>query len=215
MYLTSTDMQSIEARVAALEKDLGVEVVTMVVGKSDTYPETVWKAFALGASLTALVVTAGDLLHPAWVTSFLVLSSVVAILGVGALFAIADVYVPAVTRLFIRDSRATLEATQYAKAQFLERELFETSQRTAVLMLVSLLERRVVILADTGLQSRVTTAEWDGVISRMTPRLRAGATGEAILAGLAAIGELLSGKGVARGTGNVFGDAPIESAGPA
>ncbi len=49
MYLTPADMQSIEARVGALEKDLGVEVVTMVVAKSDTYPETVWKAFALGA----------------------------------------------------------------------------------------------------------------------------------------------------------------------
>lgn len=215
MFLTPNDMQSIQARVAALEKDLGVEVVTMVVGKSDTYPETVWKAFALGASLTALLVTAGEVLRPDWVTSFAVLSSVVAVLGVGALCAVADIYVPAVTRLFIRGTRSTLEATQYAKAQFLERELFRTPQRTAVLMLVSLLERHVVILADNGLQSRVSKAEWDGVISRMTPRLRAGATGEALLAGLAALGELIAGKGIARGSGNAFGDAPIEAPGPA
>jgi putative membrane protein len=213
MFLTPADMQSIEARVAALEKDLGVEVVTLVVAKSDTYPETVWKAFALGASLTALVVTVGDILRPDWVTTTSVLFSVLAILGVGAAFAIADIYVPALTRLFIRDSRKTLEATQYAKAQFLERELFATAQRTAVLMLVSVLEQRVVILADKGFNARVTTAEWDGVISRMTPRLRAGAVGEAILAGLAALGELVAGKGIARGMGNAFSDAPIETDG--
>jgi uncharacterized membrane protein len=77
------------------------------------------------------------------------------------------------------------------------------------------LERRVVILADSGLQSRVTAAEWDGVISRMTPRLRAGAIGEAMLAGLAALGELVSGKGIVRGSGNEFANAPIEAGGPA
>jgi len=214
MFLTPTDMQSIEARVAALEQDLGLEVVTMVVAKSDTYPETVWKAFALGASIAALVVTAGDLVRPDWVTSGMLVSSVVAILGIGALCALADIYVPAVTRLFIRDSRATLEATQYAKAQFLERQLFATSRRTAVLMLVSLLERRVVILPDTGLQAQVSVAEWDGVISRMTPRLRAGATAEAILAGLAALGELCSSKAIARGRGNAFTNAVIEADGP-
>jgi len=213
MFLTPTDIQSIEARVAALEKDLGVEVVTMVVAKSDTYPETVWKAFALGASLSALLVTAGDILRPDWITTATVLFSVLAILGVGVVCAIADIYVPAVTRLFIRESRKTLEATQHAKAQFLERELFATAQRTAVLMLVSVLEQRVVILADKGVNRRVTTAEWDGVISRMTPRLRAGATGDAILAGLAAIGELVAGKGIARGGGNMFSDAPIETDG--
>jgi len=213
MFLTPTDMQSIEARVAALEKDLGVEVVTMVVAKSDTYPETVWKAFALGASLAALVVTAGDIVRPDWITATSVLFSVLAILGAGAVFAVADIYVPAITRLFVRESRKTLEVMQYAKAQFLERELFATAQRTAVLVLVSVLEQRVVILADKGLNARVATAEWDGVISRMTPRLRAGAVGEAILAGLAALGELVAGKGVAREAGNVFSDVPIETDG--
>ena len=43
---------------------VGVEVVTMVVGKADVYPETVWKAFALGASIACLAVTIGDLLRP-------------------------------------------------------------------------------------------------------------------------------------------------------
>jgi putative membrane protein len=213
MFLTPTDMQSIEARVAALEQDLGVEVVTMVVAKSDTYPETVWKAFALGASLTALVVTAGDILRPDWVTTAAVLFSVLAILGVGAAFAIADIYVPAVTRLFVRDARRALETTQYAKAQFLERELFATAQRTAVLILVSVLEQRVVILADKGLNAHVSTSEWDGIIARMTARLRAGAVGEALLAGLAALGDLVAGKGIARGTGNAFSNAPIETDG--
>jgi putative membrane protein len=213
MFLTPTDKQAIEARVAALEKEHGLEVVTVVVAKSDVYPETVWKAFALGSALTALVVTIADLVRPDWTTAAAMLGSVMAILGVGALCALASVYVSGFARLFLRDSRAALEVSQYAKTQFLERQLFATPQRTAILVVVSLLERRVVILADAGLREFVTAAQWDAVIARMTDKLKAGAVGAAMLAGLSGIGELLAGKGFARGSGNVFGNAPIEEGG--
>jgi putative membrane protein len=214
MFLDAGEAQVIEARVKALEAELGVEVVTLVVGKSDVYPETVWKAFALGAALTGLVVTIGDLLRPDWITSTAVLWSAIAILGAGALAALASVYVPAFARLFLRDSRATLEVSQYAKVQFLERELYATRARTAVLLVVSLLERRVVILADKGLRGSVSAAEWDSAIARMTPSLRAGHVGAAVLAGLDGIGLVLAGKGIARGDANVFADTPIEDATP-
>jgi uncharacterized membrane protein len=213
MFLTATDSQAIAERVRVLERAMGVEVVTMVVGKCDVYPETVWKAFALGASMTALVVAIGDLVRPDWVTSTAVVTSIVAILAAGALCALASVYVPGFARLFLRDLRATAEATQYAKVQFLERQLFATKERNAILVLVAMLERRVVIVADTGLNDRVTTAEWDAVIAKMTEKLRAGAAREAVTAGLDAIGDLLANKGVVRGDGNAFADAPVEEGG--
>jgi putative membrane protein len=214
IFLTPAESDAIAARVAAFEHERGVEIVTLVVGKSDVYPETVWKAFALGAVLTALVVTVGDILRPDWTTAGAALSAVLATLGFGALCALASVYVPAFARLFLRESRATLEVGQYARVQFLERQLFATPQRTAILMVVSLLERRVVVLADTGLRSQVCAAEWDAVIARMTPHLAAGATGAAVLAGLDATSELLAGKGITRGGGNVFADQPLEEPGP-
>lgn len=214
MLLTSTEAQAIEARVKAIEADTGAEVVTLVVRKSDVYPETVWKAFALGAALTGLVFTIGDLARPDWVTTTAVLWSAVAILGAGAACALFSVASPAFARLFLRDSRAALEVSQYAKVQFLERELFATGTRCAVLLVVSLLERRVVILADTGLRTRVTAAEWDAAIARMTAPLRAGQVGAAVLAGLDGIAAALAGKSIARGPGNAFGDTPIEGAAP-
>ncbi|MFO1311209.1 MAG: TPM domain-containing protein [Burkholderiales bacterium] len=213
MFLTAADAQAIEERVRVLERAIGVEVVTVVVGKCDVYPETVWKAFALGASMAALAVAIGDVVRPDWVTSTVVITSIVAILAAGALCALASVYVPGFARLFLRDARATVEATQYAKVEFLERQLFATKGRTAILVLVAMLERRVVIVADTGLNGIVATAEWDAVIARMTERLRGGAAREAIAAGLDAIGDLLANKGVVRGDGNAFADAPAEESG--
>jgi putative membrane protein len=187
--------------------------VTVVVGKSDVYPEIVWNAFALGATLTALAATVADFLHPDWATSAAVLTTVLAILGVGGASALATVYVPAFARLFLRESRAALEVSQYAKAQFLERELFATRERTAILLLVSLLERRVVILADRGLNAYVGTAEWDAVIERMAVKLRSGDLPAAVLDGLSGMGDLLKGKGIVRGAGGRFADKPIEERG--
>ncbi|MET0204759.1 MAG: TPM domain-containing protein [Casimicrobiaceae bacterium] len=210
MFLSAVDSQAIEQRVHALERAIGIQVVTMVVGKCDVYPETVWKAFALGSSLAALAVAVGDVLHPEWMTSTAVMSSIVSMLAIGALCALASIYIPGFARLFLRDARAAVEASQYAKVQFLDRQMFATRERTAILVLVAMLERRVVILTDTGLRDAVTVAEWDAVIATMTERLRAGAACDALLAGLDAIGNLLATKGVVRGDGNAFADVPIE-----
>lgn len=209
MLLTIAEQQAIESRVAALEKDLGIEVVTVVTARSDDYPEVVWRAFALGASLTALAVAIADVARPDWVTSALVFTSLVVVLAVGALCALATIYVPAFARLFVRKSRAAVEVAQYANDQFLERELFATPGRTALLVLVSLLEHRVVVLPDKGLRAQLTPAQWDGVVARMTERLANGATGAAVLAGLDAVGELLAGKAQGPAAGNRFADAPV------
>ncbi len=50
MLLTPTEAAAIEARVAKLKAERGVEVVTLIARKSDDYPEAVWKAFAFGAA---------------------------------------------------------------------------------------------------------------------------------------------------------------------
>ncbi len=213
--INAADQAAIATRVGELESAFGVEAVTIVVGKSDVYPETVWKAFALGAALTGLIVAVHDLLRPPWTSGGSALWPAVAMLGIGALWALGAVFVPAFARFFLRKSRAELEVAQFADVQFLQRELFATPARNAVLILVSLLEQRVVIRADTGLHGKVAVAEWDAVIARMILALRAGAPGAAMLAGLAALRELFAAKGFVPATpANRFADRAIETPDP-
>ena len=93
--------------------------------------------------------------------------------------------------LFLHGPTCELEVGQYAQGLFLRRELFKTPHRDAVLILVSRFERRVHILADTGLHGSVADAEWQAVIERMKPALRRARTAEALQAGLAAVEQLL------------------------
>ena len=89
-----------------------------------------------------------------------------------------------------------------------------------MLVLVSLFERRVEILPDTGLRDRVSEADWRAVVSRMTPLLRDARPFHALQEGLGVIETLLVAKGLrtagagAGGPGsNDLPDRPIEEAG--
>jgi putative membrane protein len=215
MFLTRAEADAIDAQVARVESRTGVQIVTAVVGKSDTYVELPWKAFALGASLAAFGVVVADAWRPDWVTSRTALLHAVTILGAAAASALLAVFVPAFGRLFLRATRRELEVRHHAQSLFLTRELFRTRQRTGVLVLVSLFERRIEILPDTGLHDRVSEADWRAVIAPMTPLLRQARPFHALEEGLAALEALLAAKGfrAAEGGANELPDRPIEERG--
>ncbi len=120
MFLTSAEADEIEAQVAGIESRTGVQVVTAVVGKSDTYVELPWKAFALGASVAALATVAVDTLRPQWATSNTAVVQAGIILGAGAAAALLAVFVPAFARVFLRAVRAEVEVRQYAQSMCLD-----------------------------------------------------------------------------------------------
>lgn len=215
MFLPGAEAQAVEAAVARIEARTGVQIVTAVVGKSDTYVELPWKAFALGASLAAFAGVAADLWRPQWVTAATPLVDAVTVLAAGAALALLAMFVPPFARLFLRVHRAEVEVRQHAQSLFLRRQLFSTPARTAVLILVSLFERRIEILPDTGLHARITEDDWGAVIARMTPALRQASAARALEEGLAAAETLLIARGFAAGgaTANALPDAPIEERG--
>ena len=211
--LTDAEKQAIVARVASVESATGVEVVTAVVARADAYPESIWTAFALAASLAGLAVVALDLLRPSWATTYLALMHVVPVLGMGAASALCAAFVPAYARLFVRPSRRAAEVRQYAQCLFLDHDLGRTRARTAVLLLVARFERRVELVADRGFAGRISPAEWDTVVDATTGRLGHGACADALLVGLDRLEALLRERGYARrGAGDELPDAPLEAA---
>lgn len=218
MFLTATESDAIDAQVARVESRTGVQVVTAVVGKSDSYVELPWKAFALGASLAAFGVVLADAWRPEWVTASTALLHMVTILGAAAACALLAVFAPPFGRLFLRATRRETEVRQHAQSLFLTQELFRTRRRASVLVLVSLFERRIEILPDAGLHDCVGEADWRAVVTRMTPRLREARPFHALQEGLAALEALLLAKGFGApesdaAKDNALPDRPIEERG--
>jgi putative membrane protein len=213
-FLDESESAALEQAIAALEAKTGTQLVTAVIGKADSYVELPWKAFALGTALAALVLVVADALAPRWTGADNALIFAVTILGVGAVSALLAVAAPPYARLFLRVTRRDLEVRHYAQAFFLRRELFATRGRTGMLLLVSLFERKVEILADVGLHARFDAADWRTVIDAMTPLLRERRCFGALRQGVGRIEALLLAKGMtATRGGNELPDRPVQETG--
>ena len=204
--------EKIRARVADLESALGVEVVTAVVARADSYPEVPWKAFSLGVSLAALAATITALLEPGWGAFEAVVETAVAVLAAGSALALASIWVTPLARAFIPAERREVETRQYAQAFFLEHKLHHTRRRDGILILVSLLEREVVVLADRGVSDKVGQAAFDHVVAAVTTTLSRASIAEALLAGLARLEQILAQRGFSAPPGdtNELADTVIQ-----
>jgi putative membrane protein len=194
-FLTAAEAAAIDTLVARIEGRTGVQIATALVRRSDAYTELPWKAFALGASLAGFALVIADAWHPQWVMSYTAVLHAAVILLTAAAAALAAMFVPPFARLLLRRHRAGIEVRRYAESLFFRRRLFRSRDRAAVLILVSLFERRIEIIADDGLDARVTAAAWDGVIARMTPHLRGERPVDALKEALGAVEALLDQRG--------------------
>ena len=206
----------LDAAIARVEARTGVQIVTALVAKADTYAELPWMAFALGVSLAALGIVTFDAMQPAWPSSHVALVCAVALLASGGASALVAVLVPGYARVFLRPAIRDLEVRHYAQSLFLRRELFKTRSRSAILILVCKFERRVEILPDVGLYGRVGADDWKRVIAAMMPLLRDARFADALHAGVSLAGQMLAAKGFAGNPGgaNELPDGSIEEQGP-
>jgi len=166
-FLSEDDRIMLENRIAEAEKLTGSQIVVATVKRSDSYLEIPWKAFALCASFTGLLVFSLDLILFSWIQDIIVLISVVITLAVASLATLCTVLSPGFARLFLSHNRTETEVKQYAESLFLSRELFSTSQRTGMLLLISHFERKVIILPDKGLSENISEEDLKKIISQM------------------------------------------------
>jgi putative membrane protein len=216
MLLTAAESDAVNAEVARVEARTGVQIVAVVVQRSSHYPQIPWKAFALGAALAGFALAAAEFLRPDWPWGHAALVAAVAILGAGACAALASVLVPSFARVFLRRQRRDFEVRRCAEVLFHRHQVHATRRRTGVLLLVSLFERRIEVIADRGFADRVTPADWQEIIGRMTPLVAPGGAAMALREGLRAIEAMLAQKGYAgdpRGD-NELPDRPREERGP-
>jgi putative membrane protein len=167
-----------------------------VVSHSDHYEAAAWKGATLGAFLAVVVAAALYELGGFW-GGFILAWILLPPLTGGALgFAAAGLIRP-LKLWFAGPAAVEHHVSQRASAAFLENEVFRTRERTGVLIFLSLFERRVVVLGDSGINARVEQHEWDAVVAGIVEGIRLGQPGKALAAGIGRCGELLRRRGVA------------------
>jgi putative membrane protein len=142
------------------------------------------------------------------------MAHVLVILGSGAFLALLTIFWSPFARLFVDRTRRDVEVTQFAQSLFFRRGLDRTRGRVGILLLVSLFERKVVLLADEGFDGRIDAPDWGVLTRRITLLVRHGSTAIALRAGLDGMEAMLLERGFcAPGEGNELPDAVLETRG--
>ncbi len=141
------------------------QIVPVVVGKSDPYPEARWRGGLLAVAIVTAALLGAGIPIAAWE---LPLFQLVAGIG-GALLAS---WAP-VERL-LAGRRAMDEAVRArALRAFHEHGLQRTAEGTGVLVFASLFERQAVVLGDHGIHARMGD-DWNQAVAALVAGLRAG-----------------------------------------
>ena len=118
-----------------------------------------------------------------------------AVIGGGAAAVVLIVYflvnIPAVDRLIIPDTLKNRRVYARALQHFVESGVYKTAEHSGVLIFVSVLERKVFVIADSGIAETVAQNEWDGICKIMTDGLKARNAAQAFVDSVQECGRIL------------------------
>jgi putative membrane protein len=100
--------------------------------------------------------------------------------------------IPAVKRRLIPRDRAESAVDLRSFAAFTAHGLHHTTEHTGILILVSLLEHRVEVLADKGINEKVSPGTWDEIVQIITAGLKSAKPCDAFCAAIQRCSEILA-----------------------
>ena len=227
MLLSSQDHKRIALATAAAEATTRGQIVCVVAEQAAPYMEVPFAWGAVGALLVpvGLLALGGVATHwfdSVWGWSAVHIaathSTVAAALGAYALLQcllfVAIVLlasIPAVRRTLTPASLKHGHVHQRALEQFFARGMGNTRERTGVLIYASLTDRCAEVVADEGVNAKVSPQAWGEVIAALTSGMKAGKPGDGFVAAIETCGRLLAAHFPSEGDGrNELPDAVVE-----
>lgn len=195
---SETDLERIKSAVKSAEEKISGEIVPVIVERSGNYSIANYKGSLIAASLTFLFIIILDryIIEDATNSLFYdpLFIFLMVILG-GVLGAVLTHFSDPIKRLMVARRYQDLVTRQCAENAFLEEEVFNTRQRTGIMIFVSFFEHEVIVIADTGISSVVDQKQWDKIVEDIIQRIRDGKIIEALENGIKQCGNILFEKG--------------------
>ena len=190
--LSEQDKARISEAVRAAEAHSSAEIVPMLVARSGLYRDAQHR---VGLALALVVLTSllmGEGFWAAWrwqtVEAAWLLLAVLLSYAVGSWIG----RLPPVIRAVTSSERLRRKVQFRAEQAFAQHSLSRTRQRTGVLLMVSLLERHVYVLPDSGIGPGITPAQWNDVVEAVITKLRENDIAGGFCAGIERCGVILT-----------------------
>lgn len=165
------EKEQIKNAVRDLESKSSGELVPYFVSSSDSYDEAKW--------ISSLILTVLGILFVGGLAYFWLLPSGTSTLMISIyLFSssifgfLAPMLFPSLGTLLISDAVQEKHVKQRAYQAFLSEEVFKTIDRTGILLFISADERKVVVLADSGINAKVEKSDWDHIVALLVKGIK-------------------------------------------
>lgn len=167
MIITHKERLLIKELIKESESKSQSEIVPMIVHHSDIYPAAHFRAAIIVSFLFSLALYFSPLsiinpIYYLWVQ----------IPGLFLGYFLGQF--PFVTRALITQKEIDQEVTQKGYEAFFNHNLHLTKHHTGVLILVSLMERKIKIITDNGIAAKVDQKLWDQIVFEFTERIHEG-----------------------------------------
>lgn len=193
-----SDLERIKLAVKAAEDQISGEIVPVIVEHSGRYRIANYKGSLIGSAISFLTMIVLDryIIADAANTLFYdpVFIFLIVILG-GLLGSVVPNVSERLKRLLVSQAYMDNTTRQRAENAFLEEEVFNTTQRTGIMIFISFFEHEVIVMADRGINKVVEQKQWDKIVADIVVQIRSGKVVEGLETGIKQCGALLLEKG--------------------
>ena len=189
-FLSDDERARVNTAVKEAEKLTAGEIVVMIISASYQYP----MANVIGSAAFALPLA---LIFTPLVGGWLWIGGQNMWLFLGFLTVLFILFhevirrTPWLKRFFISRNEIDDEVEEAAITNFFDQGLYRTRDETGVLVLISVFEHRVWILADQGINAKVPKGQWDDIVKMITAGIKQKRPADAICEAVEKIGALL------------------------
>ncbi|QSE98237.1 TPM domain-containing protein [Fulvivirga lutea] len=198
---TQEQKEAIKKAVQNAESKTSGEIVPFFVSAADNYEESNLRAaiafgiFALGSA--AMLSFNWHL--PFTVTPWEVSLFTLVMSGIGYLL---SRNIDFIKKLFTTPELMQAKVEERAAREFLNHEVFNTENRTGILIMVSHFEHMVDVLGDSGINKKVESSQWQEVVKLIVEGIKNNDPTAGIINGINKCGDLLEASGVHKPEGN-------------
>lgn len=184
-FFTIDEEKRITETIKKTEKKTIGEIAVMVVDSSDQYPEAEAIGSIFMSSLISMILTTGFFHQNMWAFIFFCILLFFPITFFFRRF-------PALKTLFISPDRAEYCVYERAIKGFYEKKLYKTKMHTGVLFFISLLEKKVWVLADEGIYKKIQQEALNTHAQRIAEGIKNNKACDALCSSIEEIGEILT-----------------------
>lgn len=160
-------LDRLEQRVAEVEEATTAEIVTVIARSSGSYRDLAILAGAGTALVALLMLLYLPLDFPA--PTVVPLTALAGVAG-----AVAFGRASRVLAWLAMEDRRRSQVRDAARVAFVDEAVSATRERTGLLLYASLAEDRIEVLADHGLDARISAGTWNGIVARARQETGAG-----------------------------------------